>query len=128
MSDRKIDLLGIDNVMFNVGDLDEAIRFYEGCGFVLKFRVDEKRMALLVIGSEGPGLVLRTDEGSPGGRLWVEVRDAEKVRQILMGEGASPIRIETATGVTCEMCDPFGNRIGFADYSKMPALARRHSK
>lgn len=120
-----IELLGIDNVMFHVGDLETAIPFYESCGFVLKFRVDEKQMALFDIGLEGPGLVIRTDEGSPGGRLWVEVRNADETRQALLARGTASTRIETATGVTCEISDPFGNRIGFADYSKRPELARR---
>jgi predicted enzyme related to lactoylglutathione lyase len=119
-----IELLGIDNVMFHVGDLETAIPFYESCGFVLKFRVDEKQMALFDIGPEGPGLVIRTDEGSPAGRLWVEVRNADDVRQTLLERGTASSRIETATGITCEIVDPFGNRIGFADYSKRPDLAR----
>lgn len=119
-----IELLGIDNVMFRVDDLDRAIAFYEGCGFVLKFRVEEKRMALLMIGTEEPGLVLRNDEGMPGGRLWVEVRDAVEVAAILTRKGLATRRIETATGITCEVQDPWGNVVGFADYTRMPALAR----
>lgn len=124
MDIRKIDILGIDNVVFHVADLDAAILFYERCGFALKFEVQDKQMALFDIGHESPGLILRVDEGSPGGRLWVEVRDAEKVRQSLIDVGMEPVRIETATGVTCEVDDPFGNRLGFADYSKMPQLGR----
>ncbi|TJW10060.1 MAG: VOC family protein [Mesorhizobium sp.] len=120
-----IELLGIDNVMFHVGDLETAIPFYESCGFVLKFRVDEKQMALFDIGPEGPGLVIRTDEGSPAGRLWVEVRNADEVRQKLLTKGLTSSPIETATGITCEIVDHFGNCIGFADYSKRPDLARR---
>lgn len=122
-----IELLGIDNVMFRVDDLDAAVAFYELCGFRLKFRADEKGMVLLAIGWEEPGLVLRVDEGMPGGRLWVEVRDADAVAAILAGHGIAARRIETATGITCEAQDPWGNLVGFADYTRLSALARPSS-
>jgi hypothetical protein len=125
MDAGKIGILGIDNVVFEVAELDAAILFYERCGFVLKLRMQDKQMALFDIGHESPGLILRVDGCSPGGRLWVEVRDAEQVRQSLIDVGMEPVRIETATGITCEIDDPFGNRLGFADYSKMPQLTRR---
>lgn len=122
-----IELLGIDNVMFRVDDLDRAVAFYERCGFRVKFRADEKGMVLLTIGREEPGLVLRVDEGQPGGRLWVEVRDADAVAAILAAQGIATRRIETATGITCETQDSWGNLIGFADYTRLPALARPSS-
>ena len=120
-----IKLLGIDNVMFHVGDLETAIPFYKSCGFVLKFRVDEKQMALFDIGPEGPGLVIRTDQGSPGGRLWVEVRNADETRQALVARGTASTRIDTAPGVSCVFSVPFGFRFGFAVFCFWPELARR---
>lgn len=124
MEFENIELLGIDNILFHVADLDAGVAFYRRCGFSLKFHLPEKRMALFAIGAEAPGLVLRSDEGGPGGWLWVEVRDAMHVQQLFAADGVESIMIETATGLTCEICDPFGNRLGFADYRKMPALAR----
>lgn len=117
--------LGIDNVFFAVGDLDAALDFYARCGLRLKFRVDVAQMALLSIGGEEPGLVLRQGEGIGGGRLWVEVADAELAGAELNALGIPTERIETTTGVTVEATDPWGNVIGFADYAKRPELARQ---
>lgn len=127
------ELLGIDNVMFAVADLDAALRFYETCGFGVKFRMDAAGMALLTIGAEAPGLLIRARGGrGPGatgtagaGRFWVEVRDAEAIAAEINAAGITTERLETATGITVEATDPSGNVVGFADYSKRPELARR---
>lgn len=127
------ELLGVDNVMFAVRDLDDAVRFYQACGFTVKFRVDRAGMALLAIGAEEPGLLIRVEGGGgPGstgtagaGRVWVEVRDADAVAAELSAAGIASIRLETMTGITVEATDPSGNVVGFADYTKRPELARR---
>lgn len=117
--------LGIDNVFFAVDDLEAAVEFYRRCGLGLKFRVEAARMALLTIGSEEPGLVLRQGTSVGGGRLWVEVDDAESAGAELNALGVPMERLETATGITIEATDPWGNVIGFADYSRRPELARK---
>ena len=127
------ELLGVDNVIFAVRDLDAAIGFYEACGFVVKFRVDRAGMALFAIGGEDPGLLVRAEGGGgPGstgtagaGRFWVEVRDADAAEAELKAAGIATTRLETMTGITVEATDPSGNVVGFADYSKRPELARR---
>jgi catechol 2,3-dioxygenase-like lactoylglutathione lyase family enzyme len=124
MTGTAVAVLGIDNVLFTVGDLDRAVAFYERCGFSLKMRHDGKGIALLAIGSEAPGLMIRTGEGPSAGRLWVEVRDADEAARVLAQAGLATKRLETATGITCEVEDPFGNVIGFADYTKRRELAR----
>jgi catechol 2,3-dioxygenase-like lactoylglutathione lyase family enzyme len=43
------ELLGVDNVMLAVRDLDAAVGFYEACGFTMKFRLDQAGMALFGI-------------------------------------------------------------------------------
>jgi len=116
--------LGIDNVFFAVGDLDAALDFYRRCGLGVKFRLDAAHMALLTIGAEEPGLVVREGDSIGGGRLWVEVADAEMAAAELNALGILTERLETATGITVEATDPWGNVIGFADYSKRPELAR----
>lgn len=118
------ELLGIDNVLFAVRDLEGAVTFYQTCGFVLKFKVPQARMALLSIGAEEPGLLLRAGDGGVG-KLWVEVKSADAVATELKAKGIATARLETMTGVTVEATDPSGNVIGFADYSKRPEMARR---
>jgi predicted enzyme related to lactoylglutathione lyase len=117
------DLLGIDNVLFTVSELEPAVAFYEACGFGLKFRVEGAGMALFSIGREEPGLLIRVGEGSTG-KFWVEVRNADAVAAVLSDSGIPTTRIETTTGLTVEAVDPSGNVVGFADYSKRPELAR----
>ncbi|MGH3615317.1 MAG: hypothetical protein ACRDRK_22525 [Pseudonocardia sp.] len=84
VSDRLIPVLGVDNVLFSVGDLDVALEHYAGAiGLPVAFRTTDLPIALLRLGDETPGLLLREDRtlpdpppraGSP--RLWLEVPDA----------------------------------------------------
>ena len=115
-----MEILGIDNVFFQVGDLKEAIIFYEKLGFVLKFNIPRINAALFNIGKEVPGLMLFEDIEPKPSRLWVEVKSALEAQSILH-QGSL---IETATGLTFECMDPWKNIIGFADYSKKRELAR----
>ncbi|ANS67456.1 hypothetical protein SLINC_5232 [Streptomyces lincolnensis] len=135
MSDEEsYELLGFDNVLFPVGDLAEAVDFYERAGFTVGFRFDEGGLAQLKVGPETPGILLRQEEEIghrpppwPSPRLWLEVPDAQaaarRMRDVgipLLDEPAS-----VATGWTVELADPWGNVFGFTDYSKRPELARR---
>jgi catechol 2,3-dioxygenase-like lactoylglutathione lyase family enzyme len=118
------ELLGVDNAMFSVADLDESIAFYKACGMVLKFRVDPPGMALFGIGPETPGLMLMKG-GTGTGRLWLEVADADKTAATLKSAGIVTTRIETKVGITVEARDPSGNVLGFADYTKRPEMGRK---
>jgi predicted enzyme related to lactoylglutathione lyase len=132
--DESYELLGFDNVLLPVGDLDEAVRFYERAGFPLGFRLDEAGIALLKVGGETPGILLQLDEEVgqrppmwPAARVWLEVADARAAARALRDAGI-PLLDEpfsVATGWTAEVADPWGNVIGFTDYSKRPELGRR---
>jgi predicted enzyme related to lactoylglutathione lyase len=123
-------VLGIDNVLFTVGDLDEAIDFYAGrlC-LPLVFRLDEPGVALFSLGGETPGLLVR--RGSPGAtagapRLWLEVRDARATATGIADAGVAALGepFQVATGWTVEVADPWGNVLGFTDYTRMPERGR----
>ncbi|MFF1766059.1 VOC family protein [Streptomyces sp. NPDC058249] len=131
--DVSYELLGFDNVLLSVGDLDEAVGFYERAGFPVAFRLDEAGIALLKVGKETPGVLLRLDEelsrrppswASP--RVWLEVRDARAAADALASAGIQSLDapFPVATGWTVEFADPWGNVIGFTDYGKRPELAR----
>lgn len=110
-------VLGVDNVLFAVGDLDRAVAFYGDLGLPLVFRLDG--IALFRLGPETPGLLVRLVRRSAevgGGRVWLEVPDA---RALSIGQ---PFRV--ATGWTVEVADPWGNVIGFTDYTTMPQRGR----
>ncbi|MFF1636905.1 VOC family protein [Streptomyces sp. NPDC058246] len=131
--DVSYELLGFDNVLLSVGDLGEAVGFYERAGFPVAFRLDEAGIALLKVGKETPGVLLRLDEelsrrppswASP--RVWLEVRDARAAADALASAGIQPLDapFPVATGWTVEFADPWGNVIGFTDYGKRPELGR----
>ncbi|MCT9007622.1 VOC family protein [Streptomyces sp. NPDC054766] len=132
--DVSYELLGLDNVLLPVGNLGEAVSFYERAGFPTAFRLDEAGIALLKVGKETPGVLLRLDGelghrpppwASP--RLWLEVPDARAAARSLAAAGIAPLDepFPGATGWTVEIADPWGNVIGLTDYTKRPELARR---
>ncbi|WP_181795706.1 VOC family protein [Streptomyces sp. WELS2] len=135
MSDEEsYELLGFDNVLLPVGDLGEAVAFYERAGFTVGFRLDEAGIALLKVGAETPGILLCAEEGLgrrpphwPSPRIWLEVPDARAAARELTAAGILPLDeiAQGATGWTVEIADPWGNVLGFTDYTKRPALARR---
>ncbi|MET8854768.1 VOC family protein [Streptomyces sp. NPDC004579] len=133
VSRESCELLGIDNTLLPVGDLGEAVGFYERAGFLSAFRLDEAGIAVLKVGKETPGVLLRLDGelshrpppwATP--RLWVEVPDARAAARSLAAAGIAALDepFSGATGWTVEIADPWGNVIGFTDYSKRPELAR----
>ncbi|MFD7815833.1 VOC family protein [Streptomyces sp. NPDC059785] len=134
MSDEEsYELLGFDNVLLPVGDLGEAVAFYERAGFPVVFRLDEAGIALLRVGKETPGLLLQLDGelgrrtppwASP--RVWLEVRDARAAADALATAGVATLDapFPVATGWTVELADPWGNVIGLTDYGKRPELGR----
>lgn len=132
--DESYDLLGFDNLLLPVGDLAEAVDFYERAGFTVGFRFDEGGLALLKVGGETPGILLRVEEELGhrpppwhSARLWLEVPDARVAAERLAAAGVASLDAPSsvATGWTVEIADPWGNVIGFTDYTKRPELARR---
>ncbi|MFE9447194.1 VOC family protein [Streptomyces sp. NPDC006739] len=135
MSDEaSYELLGFDNVLLPVGDLREAVAFYQRAGFTVAFRFDEAGIALLKVGGETPGILLRAEEGLgprpplwPSPHVWLEVPNARAALRELTAAGITPLDevFPVATGWTVEIADPWGNVLGFTDYTKRPELARR---
>ncbi|MFE9676047.1 VOC family protein [Streptomyces sp. NPDC006259] len=132
--DESYELLGFDNVLLPVGDLDEAVRFYERAGFAVAFRFDEAGIALLKVGGETPGILLRAEEALghrpppwPSPRVWLEVPDARVAARALADAGIDTLDepFPVATGWTVEVADPWGNVLGLTDYAKRPELGRR---
>ncbi|MEU6771012.1 VOC family protein [Streptomyces sp. NPDC046759] len=132
--DESYELLGFDNVLLPVGNLGEAVDFYERAGFAVGFRFDEAGIALLKVGGETPGILLRADEALshrtppwPSPRIWLEVPDARAAARKLTAAGITPLDqvFQGATGWTVEIADPWGNVLGFTDYTKRRELGRR---
>ncbi|MGW5006134.1 VOC family protein [Streptomyces parvulus] len=134
MSDHEsYELLGFDNVLLPVGNLGEAVDFYARAGFTVAYRLDEAGIALLKVGGETPGLLLRAEEEFgrqppmwPSARVWLETTDARRATAALREAGVPTLDepFPVATGWTVEFADPWGNVIGLTDYSKRPELGR----
>lgn len=117
-------LLGIDNLFFQVEHLEEAIEFYKKLGFKLKLRFPHISAALFEIGNEEPGLILQEIKPSKPSKIWVEIVNAIKAQNECKHLNINGNLLDIPTGLTFEIKDPWGNIIGFADYSKKPQLAR----
>lgn len=110
--------LGIDNVFIPVANLEQAVRWYaDVAGMSAKVRTDD--MAVLDVGGDVAGIVLTVSPEPMPVRIWLEVSDAAAVAAEL---GTSTFAIPT--GLTTEIADPWGNKLGFADYTARPQLAR----
>jgi predicted enzyme related to lactoylglutathione lyase len=127
-----LQILGVDNAMFAVGDFEVAMEFYSSrLGLPLKFQLPDRGIAGFRLGPEEPGLFIHVRSVVPEGpretpRLWLEVRDARAAAAELRSRGVVPLEdpFEVATGWTVEVADPWGNVIGLTDYTKDPTRAR----
>ncbi|CAN5115572.1 VOC family protein [soil metagenome] len=122
-------VLGIDNVFIEVGDLDEAIRFYSGkLGLPVHRRFESMRSVLFEIGDETPGLGVAAvaQPRSDGHKVWLEVPDAREAAAELRAAGVPLVNdpFPIPTGWAVEVRDPWGNVIGLTDYSTRPELGR----
>ncbi|WP_157685553.1 VOC family protein [Paenibacillus donghaensis] len=128
-----MNMLGVDNIFLQVGDLALALAHYvDGLGFELKWKMEDKGMAILKIGEETPGLIIRVNPaaGNAGSTaaasFWVEVSDAAEAANELEQRGITlngpPFQI--GTGWVVEAADPWGNVVGFTDYLLRPQLGR----
>lgn len=126
-------VLGVDNVLIEVGDLDAAVAHYrDGLGRPLKFRLDIPGMALLALGRESPGLLARVAQppaptAAGGMWVWLEVPDVRAAAEALRSRGLAGLGkpFETPTGWTVEVADRWGNVLGLADYALRPEMGRR---
>jgi predicted enzyme related to lactoylglutathione lyase len=125
-----VKVLGFDNVFVEVGDLDAAVEFYRDVlGLGVHKRFDPLRMVLFSVGAETPGLGIAA-VASPrvgGQKVWFEVPDARAAAGELAAQGAPPLAPPALipTGWAFEVCDPWGNVLGFADYTAHPEMGRQ---
>ena len=131
-----LEVLGVDNVLLAVGDLETALEFYgRKLGLPLKFQVVDLGIAGFRLGPEEPGLFIRAGGVPPHGprdspRVWLEVPDARRAADELRARGIEPLvePFEVATGWTVEFADPWGNVIGLTDYTRAPERGRKAAR
>jgi predicted enzyme related to lactoylglutathione lyase len=128
-----VDVLGVDNILLDVGDLEVARGFYGGrLGLGVKFDFPEAGVVGFRLGDEEPGLLVRAGDvplgaPRPSPRLWLEVPDARAAGAALAAAGVTLLGEprELRTGWLVEVADPWGNVIGLTDYRNAPERARR---
>jgi predicted enzyme related to lactoylglutathione lyase len=129
----ELDVLGVDNIMLAVGNLEQARAFYETTlGLEVKFAVPQAGVVGYRLGAEEPGLMIRVQSLAPSPprdtpRVWLEVRDARAAAAALRARGAQLLGqpMEILTGWAVELADPWGNVLGLTDYVKDPGKARQ---
>ena len=126
-------MLGVDNIMLAVGNLDQARTFYETTlGLPVTFAVPHAGVVAYRLGPEEPGLMIRVQAMPPSPpretpRVWLEVKDARAAAAALRERGAHVLGqpMEILTGWAVEVADPWGNVLGLTDYVKDPAKGRK---
>ena len=115
MSDsRKPRLVGINHVAIEVGDIDEALRWY-GQFFEFELRGKRPTMAWIDMGDQFLALSSPRRQGPDDGRHFgLVVDDKEAVRAALKAAG-----IKALPGRFLDFLDPWGNRIEIVGYDNI---------
>ena len=114
-----------DNFFLPADDLQKGRAFYEeALGLKVKFDLAAQGILALEVGEEEPALFLGTRWKKPA--IWFEVDDVQAHYVALREKGVVFLSepFEVRTGLAVEFEDPFGNRLGITDYTKMPEHAR----
>lgn len=123
-------LIVTDQIFFEVGNIDDAICFYQSIGFILNFRIPKLRGVSLYRGAsfyvaQGmPRLTLKQTDHLEPSWLGVEVGNAKNFEDRCGWNDINGELWETETGFTFQVKDPWNNKIDFIDYTKKPQLAR----
>jgi predicted enzyme related to lactoylglutathione lyase len=127
-----LELLGVDNLLFAVGDLDRALAFYrDQLGLPVRFAFPEVGIVGFSLGADHTGLILRQQDALPEApprptpRAWLVVADARAADAALRAAGITPLALPFAvrTGWTVEIADPWGNVLGLTDYTSAPQIS-----
>ncbi len=113
-----------DNFFLPADNLDIAKEFYQNkLGLDVKFDFSERGMVAFKVGENEPAIILRkADNIKPS--IVFTVQNVLNVYEELKQKGIKFLSepIEINTGLLVEFVDPFGNKFGLTDYSKMPEL------
>jgi hypothetical protein len=90
-------------------------------GILIAYRLGAGEPALLLRASQLPRSSARETP-----RVWLVVLDARAAAERLASAGIAPLAParEIFTGWVVEVADPWGNVVGFTDYTKRPDLAK----
>jgi lactoylglutathione lyase len=107
-------MVGINHVALAVGDVDEAVAFYERI-FEVELRGRVHGMAFLDMGDQFLALSQsETPSAGPGAHFGLVVEDRARVRKALQDAG---VEIEPGRGL--HFRDPWGNLVEIVQYSEV---------
>ena len=111
-----------DNFFLPSDDLDAAKEFYKNkLGLDIKFDFSEMGMIAFKVGDNEPAIILRKDENVKPA-IWLTVDNVQQAYKELKEKGIQFLSepFEIPTGISVEFNDPFGNKLGLTDYTKLP--------
>src|SRR2546422_5650244 len=116
----ELEVLGVDNVMLAVGDLEQARTFYESTlGLPVKFAVPQAGGVGYRLGGGEPGVMIRGQAMTPSPprdppRIWLEVKDARAAAAALRSRGGQILGapLEIVTRWAGEPGEPWGEGPG----------------
>ncbi len=117
----KANAVGINHVALEVGDIEEAIKFYSD---FLNFEVHEKNelQAIIYFGDQFINFIKNDNRQADQKRhVGIAVDNKELVRQTLEHMG-----VKLLSGSFLDFLDPWGNRIEITTYSKIQYTKADH--
>lgn len=114
-----------DNFFLPADDLSSAKDFYQKkLGFEVKFDFSDKGMVAFKVGNNEPAIIINAMKSAKPA-IWFTVDDVRQTYEELVQKGIQFISepYEIMTGLSVEFTDPFCNRLGLTDYSKLPQLS-----
>jgi len=111
-----------DNFFLPSDNLDAAKEFYKNkLGLDIKFDFSEMGMIAFKVGDNEPAIILRKGENVKPA-IWFTVDNVEQAYKVLKEKGIQFLSepFEIPTGISVEFNDPFGNKLGLTDYTKLP--------
>jgi catechol 2,3-dioxygenase-like lactoylglutathione lyase family enzyme len=111
---KKARAIGLNHVALEVGDIDEALKFY-GRLFDFELRGKSETSAFLDLGDQFLALQKgRTQLPDAARHFGLVVDDKEGVRRALANAG-----VDTLSGQFLDFLDPWGNRIEIVSYDNI---------
>lgn len=113
-----------DNFFLPSNDLKKGKSFYQDLlGMPVKFDFPDMCMVAFKVGDSEPAIILKDTGRFPDAKptIWFVVENVQKEYQRLKAKGLNFLSepFEIHTGMSVEFEDPFGNRLGLTDYSRI---------
>lgn len=110
-----------DNFFLPADNLETAKEFYKDkLGLDIKFDFADKGMTAFKVGDNEPAIIVSNMQNAKPA-IWFTVDNVTQAYNELKNKGIEFLTepFEIMTGLSVEFYDPFGNKLGLTDYSKI---------